>query len=141
MALTSECLDTHSFSNSSISPLFVTDENTEEERRRSDGVERSDIIPLNLIDSVWRRFLQRKLPKALRLRSRMKETLCYSQILQLFLIPHSCTKIDGSFVGKFTAATPPQETEDLESLGFAASCVDSGSDTVRSQRGHGVFDD
>lgn len=87
--------------------------------------ERSDIIPLNLIDSIWRQFPQCKLPKALH--PSVKETLCYCQILQLCLIPHSCTKIDGSFVKKFTAAAPPQETEDLKSFGFVASRVDSGS--------------
>lgn len=31
-----------------------------------------------------------------------------------------------SFAGKFTAATPPQETKDLNSFGFVASHVDSG---------------
>lgn len=34
--------------------------------------------------------------------------------------------MDGSFAAKFTTATPPQETEDLKSLGFVASHVDSG---------------
>lgn len=48
-------------------------------------MERSDIIPLNLIDSIWRRFPERKLPTPLR--PSVKDTLCYSQILYLFLIP------------------------------------------------------
>lgn len=58
--------------------LFVTDENTDE-KRRCGGAERSDIMPLNLIDSIWQRFPPHKLHKPLR--PSVKETLYYSQIL------------------------------------------------------------
>lgn len=93
--------------------------------------------PLNLIDSIWWRFPQCELPKPLR--PSVKETLCYSWILQLFLIPYSCTKKDASLFGKLTTATPPQETEDLKSFGFVASRVDSGSEARAHSEGMGCL--